>query len=184
MSIIYDALKKVETKLGDPNAKISDLKVEKRFPSSKLKICLLYIFVLGIGFLIAGIVFSFLNPKKKPLALLSRQANSYLTKLKTKTLPINTDKKVNNLPPKIPQPSQSQALPSVSVSSSESETHNPPPVLVLNGVFFSENEGYALINNQILREGDVVDGATVERINLDGVELKSEGSVIKLSTVK
>lgn len=54
----------------------------------------------------------------------------------------------------------------------------------LNGVFFSENEGYALINNQIVKEGDKIDGATVMRIGLDEVELEFEGSTIKLSNTR
>lgn len=54
---------------------------------------------------------------------------------------------------------------------------------MLNGVFFSENEGYALINNRIVKEGDALEGVTVKRIKLDEVELEAEdGSTIKLST--
>ena len=52
---------------------------------------------------------------------------------------------------------------------------------VLNGVFFSGNEGYALINNRVVKKGDVIDGATVVGIALDEVDLEAEGSVIKLS---
>lgn len=56
------------------------------------------------------------------------------------------------------------------------------PAFTLNGVFFSQNEGYALINNQIVKEGDVISGAIVKRIILDEVELEYAGAVIKLPT--
>lgn len=53
--------------------------------------------------------------------------------------------------------------------------------LVLNGVFFSEGQKYALINNQIVKVGDSIIGAKVKRITLEEVELEFEGSIIKLS---
>jgi len=57
-----------------------------------------------------------------------------------------------------------------------------PPVFTLNGVFFSGNEGYALINNRIVKQGDKIDGATVVQIFLDEVDLDFGGSIIKLSS--
>lgn len=54
------------------------------------------------------------------------------------------------------------------------------PAWVLNGVFFSQDSGFALINNQIVKEGDAVLGATVVRITRDLVELKFKDSEIKL----
>jgi hypothetical protein len=56
-----------------------------------------------------------------------------------------------------------------------------PLAFVLNGVFFSGDEGYALINNQIVKKGDKVKGATVKQITLEEVDLEWEGSLIKLS---
>ncbi|MBM3255779.1 MAG: hypothetical protein FJZ08_05705 [Candidatus Omnitrophica bacterium] len=57
-----------------------------------------------------------------------------------------------------------------------------PSELTLSGIFFSEQIGYALINNQIVKEGDKISGATVVRISLDGVDLKYEDSAINLSS--
>lgn len=54
--------------------------------------------------------------------------------------------------------------------------------LALNGIFFSENEGYALINNQIVQEGDEVEGAYVQKISEDEVELKNNAGLVKLTT--
>lgn len=55
-----------------------------------------------------------------------------------------------------------------------------PPALVLNGVFYSQDQAYALINNQIVREGDVLDGAVVRRISLEAVEIERDGLTIRL----
>lgn len=49
-----------------------------------------------------------------------------------------------------------------------------PPALVLNGIVFSSDKGYALINNTIVIEGDKIEGLTVVRITKDRVELISE----------
>lgn len=55
------------------------------------------------------------------------------------------------------------------------------PELALNGIFFSEDKGYyALINNRIIKKGDIIEGAEVSRIDLDKVELVSEGRLITL----
>jgi hypothetical protein len=64
----------------------------------------------------------------------------------------------------------------------------PAPLLeenkafILNGIFFSDNDGYALVNNQIVREGDLVDTATVKTITANSVELDNAGKIITLST--
>jgi len=175
MSIIYDALKKVETKIADSGIKPEVLDLPKKSPS-KLKSYLFYLLILGAGFIIAGTIFILSNPQKKPLAMLNKIAKP-AAGLKKITTAVSEKLKLPTLAKEPPTTPISSAL-------SEESASGSPPILVLNGVFFSENEGYALINNQIVREGDVINGATVERINLQGVELKSEGSVIQLSTVK
>jgi len=174
MSIIYDALKKVETKIADSGIKPEALNLPKKSPS-KLKIYLFYLLILGAGFLIAGTIFILSNPQKKPLAMLSEIAKP--AHLKNITTALSGKLKLAT-PAK--EPPSAPVLPALSEEPAKGAT----PILVLNGVFFSENEGYALINNQIVREGDLINGATVERINLQGVELKSEGSVINLPTTR
>jgi hypothetical protein len=54
--------------------------------------------------------------------------------------------------------------------------------LNLNGIFFSGDTSYALINNQIVKEGDTVMGVTVKRITSKDVELLKNGVVVKLSS--
>lgn len=72
-------------------------------------------------------------------------------------------------------------LPVAAVAPLENKTTTEPS-FVLNGIFFSDNDGYALVNNQIVRENDSVDAATVIRITPDTVELDSNGKFISLST--
>ena len=174
MSIIYDALKKVETKIADSGIKPEVLGFPKKSPS-KLKSYLFYLLILVAGFLIAGTIFILSGPQKKPWDILSKIAK-----------PASLKKITTAVSEKLKLPTSAKEPPTTPISPafSEEPPGGTPPILVLNGVFFSENEGYALINNQIVREGDLINGATVERINLQGVELKSEGSVISLSTTK
>ena len=55
-------------------------------------------------------------------------------------------------------------------------------MFVLNGIFFSDNDSYALINNQIVRENDYVDAAKVSSITANTVELDNAGTTITLTT--
>jgi len=172
MSIIYDALKKVETsQVNDSKTKIKKIAFGdnfKRFsqwygkvfytflyqdkdPKSKPKIYLLYALMICLGLFIANIFYGWLSQKKQ--AVSSSQPST-----------------------------QTPALaPSVSVEAKMETQKESLPEFTLNGVFFSGNEGYALINNRVVKEGDKLDGATVVQISLDEVDLEFNGSIIKLS---
>ncbi|MGE5307604.1 MAG: hypothetical protein ACM3OC_00790 [Deltaproteobacteria bacterium] len=52
----------------------------------------------------------------------------------------------------------------------------------LNGICLSGSETFALINNQMVQEGDEVDGATVVKIGEEEVELKHNDKIIRLQT--
>lgn len=56
--------------------------------------------------------------------------------------------------------------------------------LVLNGILFSPGNKYALINNNIVREGDKIGDAVVLQINEDYVELENSTSRFKLRPYK
>jgi hypothetical protein len=157
MSIIYDALKKVE-EANTAGAKPEAAK-QKKHPKPKVKSYFLYALIVCLGFFIGNLVFGFLSgsaPKS-----LSIDKNQYAAKTGTKVKPA---------------PLSFIMPPAAEVKKKQQGSW------VLSGVFFSENEGYALINNQIAKEGDVIDGATVKRISLHGVELESAGSTVKLSS--
>ena len=54
------------------------------------------------------------------------------------------------------------------------------PALSLSGILFSSGESFALINGKVVPEGGVVEGAMVERISADTVELSFQGKKIIL----
>ncbi len=155
MSIIYDALKKLEQEAVTetrPRPK------EKIFKQQKIKLIAIYILVACVGLVIGNLIFSTLAPplpgaKARPVTL-AREP------LKAEIPPLQGIAHVAQAP---------------------SQETLPSPILVLNGIFFSQEEGYALINNQIVKEGDEVNGAKVKKISMDEVELNALGSSIKLS---
>jgi len=149
MSIIYDALKKVETSQTDD----SKTKIDKGF-KSKLKIYLVVALMVCLGLFVANIFYEWLIPKPllnttEPAALQTKEIPPAFTPLET------TGRQEKN---------------KVSLTG-----------FTLNGVFFSGAEGYALINNRIVKKGDKIDGATVVQVLLDEVDLDFGGSLIKLS---
>jgi len=163
MSIIYDALKKVETsQTGD-----SKTKIDTGF-KSKLKIYLLYASMICLGLFIANIFYGRLLPKP----------SLNTTDIVTGGQPPADKKQAvsSSQPPTKPAALQTSA--SIETKT-ETQKESPPP-FTLNGVFFSGAEGYALINNRVAKKGDKIDGATVVQISLDEVDLEFSGSVIKL----
>ena len=167
MSIIYDALKKVEHSQGN-NPQAQTEKKNKFHP----KVYLIYISVVCVGFATANIIFGFFSKafkdnehavgKNRPQQETAAPASPLISE-----------------PPK----EQAAALSEEKQVSTVTESNKPAiGPMVVNGVFFSGDEGYALINNRVVKEGDSILGATVVRISLDQVELKSGEQIIKLST--
>ncbi len=155
MSIIYDALKKIE------KSNILRASVDKKGTESKnrLKIYLIYFLVACSGIFIGNIFFNFLSA---PKGIVTQPAGS----------------SVKEALPQPPEELPLEIAPTVSVDPARKLRE----LLVLNGIFSSQDEGYALINNQIVKEGDLIEGAKVLRIGLNEVELEFQGSPIKLST--
>lgn len=56
----------------------------------------------------------------------------------------------------------------------------PVPVLTLSGILFGPEGSLALINGRIVREGGMVDGAKLEKISSDRVELSFDGQKVIL----
>lgn len=157
MSIIYDALKKVERSTNKDI--ISE--VNKERSGNKLTSYLLYVLVACAGLFAANMIFSLFSPpaaNPKPAKIASPAA---------KVAPA-------------PAPIAQKAAPAVIV---EAKIEPMIPPLVLNGVFFSKNECYALINNKVVKQGDSVEGVKVKKVNLEDVELEtSTGVKFKLAT--
>jgi len=119
---------------------------------------LLYILILLAGIYLSSFIFSLLGHKIKTAQAPKPQAAIA-----------------------IQQPAVLSPLPEQPVLAKE-EKKAPEAAFVLNGIFFSDNDGYALINNQIVRENESVDGSKVKKITANTVELDSQGKLITLST--
>ncbi len=57
-----------------------------------------------------------------------------------------------------------------------------PPLLVLNGTFLSDGEEFAIINNQIVKAGDEIEGAAVKKISVNSVELEFSGRALRITS--
>ncbi len=157
MSIIYDALKKIQrTKAAGLNIPEADKK------HSKYNLYVFYFLIICAGLFMGNIFFSFLGRRKSP-------------PIKKINRPVVGEK--ISLP--IDKPSQKKEPVESSAPEKGSEES-----LVINGVFFSEDEGYALINNKIVKEGDVIAEGKVQRITLDEVVLERAGVEIRLPARK
>lgn len=155
MSIINEALKKTGQFIQENETKNN--------PPAKIipgpKPLLIYILILLVGILLSKFIFAMLSQKPEGSGLASNK-------------PQGDEIKIIQPPAVLPV---GPVLPS-------ENNKTPQPKFVLNGIFFSENDGYALVNNQIVRENDSVDGAKVTRITVNSVELDSDGKLTSLST--
>lgn len=160
MSIIYEALKKVQGKSdaaaavpAQPAGKASDANgVLKKSTAVRTIIFLLVFLALGM-FLIEIVINRWFAARAKKEKT-SPIAASY-------TLPV-----AEKIELKEPAPSV--------------ESSAVQPQLVLNGIVLSEDGNIALINDQILKAGDDIDGARVEEISENQVVLSFETRRITL----
>jgi len=183
MSIINDALKKVEISLGSDYAEAT---VKKTHPLAEQKAnkYLIYVLIFVFGLFLENTFFLyFFHPQVDvPRALLPlAQANNI--QLSAEKLLSEPKEK---LPVQSPPAIEITALDAPSSLSAAAAVKEEPPedtALVLNGIFFSQKDGYyALINNKIVKEGDDIEGSIVKRIELNDVELESPaGKLVKLS---
>lgn len=173
MSIIYDALKKVgqadKLTAGLPAARPSSFT-----PAHKPKVYLLYILAVTVVVITAVLLF---NPFKKAISINPQET--------PQTPPVDIApagamdiEQPSGLNPDAGVPADQAAF-----STEPLKEEEPlPPALVLNGVFISDNETYALVNNQIVKIGDTIDGAVVQKIAMNEVELGFAGKTIQLHT--
>lgn len=162
MSIIYDALKKIKVSPSTANAP----EPKKTQPSTNTYI--LYLIVIIIGIFVAKLFFGFFKPGAKVALVETKKISATQPQAQPQTQPVVPAPVAETKPQEEPL---KEAVPAALSS----------PTFTLNGIFFSGEEGYALINNQICKVGDGVDGALVERITLEGVELKTFDGPIKLT---
>ena len=157
MSIINDALKKTEESIHRNSRKETTKLVKK----SKVRSYLLYILIFALGIFLSSLIFKMIKDKIEPAHI----------------------NQADKITPKLDQKSQTpQTIPATIATPLPEEQNKVEKKFILNGIFFSDNDGYALVNNQIIREGDLVDGAKVEKITVNSVVLSNEGKIITLST--
>jgi hypothetical protein len=181
MSIINEALKKTEEYIQKNNAKDNLIAPKPASPRPFL----LYILILLAGFLIGNFILNLLSHKAQANGLAS---NSQSHKAQANGLASNSQNhKIQRMQiPKKDTTPIAQAIHLATVpallNQPKQEKKTVEPNFVLNGIFFSDNDGYALVNNQIVRKNDYVDGAKVGLISANTVELDNSGQKITLST--
>lgn len=171
MSIIYDALKKVERKYSEEKKSdtLGNLKKEK-LPGFVLYF--IYILVIIAGIFSAKLVLGLVAK----IAISSSKTADRKTNIQKKDVKTTTTKPETSIQEIITKKKPE------SIFKKEVPEEPPVPRFVLTGIFFTDEIGYVLINNKILRAGDVIDGATVSKITSDDVELKLQNELIKLRT--
>jgi len=162
LSIIYDALKKVE-KAFETNTKVVPGKKDGK-AKPQFKLYLIYAIVVCLGLFIANGVFVFSTQPKKTIAKPLQPALTLPQTPAEATLP-----KITKI-----EPPEARKISLDTKRRAQSD-------LILTGIFFSGEEGFALINNHIVKVGEVVGGAKVLRITLDEVELETAQGLIKLT---
>ncbi len=155
MSIINEALKKTEQYIHTNTAD----KIQPQKTKFSPKLFLIYTLILISGLFLSHIIFKLLG--QKVVKTQPQKEITAVTQTQQSILP-------TPLPVKTVLPTEEQKKPEVNY--------------ILNGIFFSDNDGYALVNNQIIREDDSVDGAKVIKITSNSVQLDNQGTVITLNT--
>ncbi|MFZ5800003.1 MAG: hypothetical protein ACOY3D_01315 [Candidatus Omnitrophota bacterium] len=154
MSIIYEALKKIKPVFPDTKA------------AQKEKSLLLYLATAAIfmGFLVSGLaIFLLFSSLAKPVQVIQKDF-----------LPSTPAAPQVNAPP---QPSAvNPVLPNIVIP----QKPRAAATLDLKGIMDSAGERIALINNEILKEGDYINGARVIRITKNSVELFRKDKIIIL----
>lgn len=183
MSIINDALKKVEKSINYDYSGVEPKK-NAQPPKTKVNKYLIYAFIFVLGLFIENTFFLNFHPETAFKLRVSE------TQTKDSNLKLSSEETLDlkqELPEQlVPETTQVTALETTTpaVPTAEEKEEEPQKTaLVLNGIFFSPDNGYyALINNKIVKEGDDIDGVLVKRIDLNNVELESEeGKLVKLS---
>ncbi len=162
MSIIYDALKKVEeSKEVEASLKNGRLK------HSNLKYYVAYFIVVVLGVAVARIIFSFsLKAVSLPAAVSSFNPANKPPEEKTVLTSVLAPDPQAVIAPVVEEPKK--------IARYEK--------FVLSGIFYSDQDSYAVVNNRVVKAGDAVDEATVAKINADNVLLRAaDGQEIKLT---
>jgi hypothetical protein len=163
MSIIYDALKRIEKKTKDTEYGFDSRKRDTR-KSRRLGCILLILLILCLVALFVDksstkkyFIKSTLTDKHTMYPKVSRITMTGKEKTPAKVVPLSA--------PKAEPPTTDKKL----------------PLFYLNGIFFSDGEYLALINDQLVQTGGFIEGAQVQKIDSEGVDIKFGESSFRLS---
>ncbi|MFH1202296.1 MAG: general secretion pathway protein GspB [Candidatus Omnitrophota bacterium] len=177
MSIIYDALKKIQGEVS-PNIKPGDPQKEKtedKKPKARIKFnpfLILVILVLSTGSLV------YFNPNLKELVkqtgLVDKIASKFENPVQSKTNASTTAK------PSSFSKSITASLTKM-IKSNNAVANSKFPPLVLQGVFSSETDSWAVIDDQVLKKGNKIQDAEIVEIFPHEVILLFKGESFSLS---
>jgi len=180
MSIINEALKKTDAGLKQHETQMAEEPAQKIKP----KLLLIYLLILIVSIFLSKFIFDFLGrkPAGSGLASLSQSrkpAGSGLASLSQSRKPAG-----NKPAPLTQETAKTTQATTAAIESSAAKPilQEEKPTFVLNGIFVSGNEAYAIVNNQIVRENELIDGAQVKKITARNVEINYKGETIGLST--
>ena len=191
MSIIYEALKKTQNSSKSmPPAGIIPNIIQKQVLKKTVKFP--YAPALGIVIGLGLVFFISVSPR---LGKSQKISESPIARQPESKEPISlalsfTDKPENSLSQSGLSPLQSEkdripsppAFSSQDVSGEEKKPQRRQPDFVVNGIVISAEGNIALINDQIIKAGDTIEGAKVERIEDSSVVLSDGGREIILKS--
>ena len=173
MSIIDDALKKAVRQKGRPYKKLivnTGLSVKKNPRMWIIPGFLTIGFFFLIGYFLTGIDTKRITPR--PLIANEKTAEDFLAPLPAKKSIIPAEKETV----------MSAAENPAATPKNDIVKEHRPPKLFLSGIIIYENEEpLAFINNQIIKKGELVEGAKVINIEPNRVLLTFEGEELSLS---
>lgn len=170
MSIIFDALDKLEKEKKIDNSSVLDKQEEKNNKAINiLKSLLLHKDKKYLAYTIILIVSFFIVKSGGPL--LYNKNNNLITQETTYPLKQTHSKSVKS------SPNPDNNLNIIKISGLDSGIINNSK-LVLNGIAFSfgSKDNFALINNTVVKEGDKINGEVVKQIAENWVELQARNS--------
>ena len=164
MSIIYDALKRIEKKTKDTEYSFDSRKRDTR-KSRRIGYILLILLILCL-------IALFVDKPSTEKSFIERTLTGKHSIQHPKVSRITMTGK-EKTPAKVMPLSAPEAEPPT--------TDKKLPSFYLNGIFFSDGEYLALINDQLVQTGDFIEGAQIQKIDSDGVDIKFGESSFRLS---
>lgn len=173
MSIIHDALKKIQKDINK-SAKAEETRpaeenrdTRKKPGLSRKTVLLSALAVCSVLFIVSTFLIFFRQPKRAQSALGPTASVSQKTGI---------------IAPVMQEIKKMTLLKDNPITSAISKTTRiATGTLVLNGVLLSGSQSYALINDQIVKVADVIDGAIVKQIEEEEVVLERDNALIKLT---